>query len=250
MKNISLIFVCFLAANLLLNSACKKEDSPDENTPLTHANLTIQLNHRADGILIQFDSILYQNKAGNKYSLTRLQYYISGLVLTKSNEEKVQLSSVFYVDGRVKNQVLTLSEVPIGSYKSIQFLIGLNPSQNISNSLENTADNINMQWPEVIGGGYHFLKFEGYYLDTINLKQGFTMHIGTNEMLVQHVALPINFSITENHTQNLHLPMNINEWFKNPYSYDFNKDGNYTMAIPSLMTILKNNGNDVFTIQE
>jgi hypothetical protein len=121
------------------------------------------------------------------------------------------------------------------------------PAQNISNSLDNTPENINMQWPEVIGGGYHFLKFEGRYLDSANINQGFTMHIGTNDMPIQHQKIAINVEVVESVSAELELKMNINEWFKNPYTYDFNKDGNYTMAIPELMVLLKNNGYDTFT---
>ena len=36
-----------------------------------------------------------------------------------------------------------------------------------------------MAWPDVMGGGYHFLKLEGHYKKD-SLLAGYAMHIGQN----------------------------------------------------------------------
>ena len=41
-----------------------------------------------------------------------------------------------------------------------------------------------MAWPTAMGGGYHFMKVEGHYLDTSNTIQGFAIHLGKNNNLV------------------------------------------------------------------
>jgi hypothetical protein len=228
--------------------SCKKEEAKIE--PLPNTQLSILLSHQCDGKTVQFDSLLYTNESGSKYSVSRLEYYISGIKLYHTNGEVFRSNIIQYVNGREPNINLGIPNLPAGKYTGIDFLIGMAPAQNVSNSLDNTPENINMQWPEVIGGGYHFLKFEGRYLDSANINQGFTMHIGTNEMLIQHQKISINVEVVESVPAEIQLKMNINEWFKNPYTYDFNKDGNYTMAIPELMVLLKNNGYDTFTNKE
>jgi hypothetical protein len=50
--------------------------------------------------------------------------------------------------------------------------------------LSTTLDNLNMAWPTAMGGGYHFLKMEGHYLDSLNTNQGYAIHIGKNENLM------------------------------------------------------------------
>ena len=228
--------------------SCKKEITPIYQAPNT--NLKINWTHSIDGVPLTMDTIMYVNQSGSKYSVTRCQYYLSGFELTKLDGSKTKLEGIVYGDARQEKHEIKFNGFPAGTYTGIEFLIGLAPDQNISNSLESTEGNINMAWPDVIGGGYHFLKFEGYYLDTSNLKKGFTMHIGTNDMLIHHQKISYSFTVNENENSTINLNMNLNEWFKNPYTYNFNKDGNYTMAIPTLMTLLKNNGSDVFSIKE
>ncbi len=237
----------WLFSSLILGVACKKHVTLE--TTKSNTNLRIEINHFVDNVPLLFDSMLYTNKGGNKYSVTRLNYYLSNIILSNDKGENYNNSGTFYINGRSTSNTINLTEIPPGNYTSMRFLIGLNPTQNTSNSLENNVDNLNMAWPEVIGGGYHFLKFEGYYLDSARTKQGFTMHLGTNDMLVAHQSLPISLLIEENKPDTLGLQMNLNEWFQNPHTWNFNVDGNYTMAIPALMTLLKNNGTDVFTIK-
>ena len=245
MKSIvnTILIGSFLMAFTLYS--CKKEEAKTE--PLPNTSLSILLSHHCDGKIVQYDSLLYTNESGSKYSVSRLEYYISGIRLYNSNGDVFTSNKIQYVNGRELSNKLSIPYLPTGKYTGIDFLIGMAPAQNISNSLDNTPENINMQWPEVIGGGYHFLKFEGRYLDSANINQGFTMHIGTNDMPIQHQKIAINVEVVESVSAELELKMNINEWFKNPYTYDFNKNGNYTMAIPELMMLLKNNGYDTFT---
>ncbi|OYU96424.1 MAG: hypothetical protein CFE21_08490 [Bacteroidetes bacterium B1(2017)] len=236
-----------LLAGLLIIGSCKKDNTESTTNPNTQ--LTLKVTHQVDGKELIFDSMCYVNAGGNKYSVTKLNYYLNGFVLTTKNGDKVYLNGYTYIDGRNPNNQISIGGFSPGTFTNLSFYIGLDPQHNVSGALENSLNNINMAWPEVIGGGYHFLKMEGYYLDSIHAKQGFTMHLGTNEMLVKHVSLPLTITLADNGSSTINLSMNLNEWFKNPHTWDFNKDGNYTMAIPELMTLLKNNGTDVFTIQ-
>jgi hypothetical protein len=43
--------------------------------------------------------------------------------------------------------------------------------------------------------------------------------------------------------------MNLNEWFRNPYTYHFTVDGAATMNDTSAMRKIAENGSDVFTFQ-
>lgn len=241
------IVILILLVLLAGLSACKKENAAQAE--LLNTSLTIELSHEVNGILLEYDSILYQNASGSPYSVSRLEYYISSIKLYKEDGSFIKSDAIYYVNAKAKENKLLVQHLDEGNYIAIDFLIGINPELNISNSLENTGENINMQWPDVIGGGYHFLKLEGRYLDTANVNLGYTMHIGTNEMLIKHKKLAANILIKKDNPSTIKWRMNVNEWFQNPYTYNFNVDGNYTMAIPELMQHLKNNGYDTFHIQ-
>ena len=128
-------------------------------------------------------------------------------------------------------------------YTKAKFYVGLDSAHNISYSLPNTTENLNMAWPEMMGGGYHFMKFEGNYISGTSTF-GFAMHLGRNPYLVE-IELDRIFNIPSQYNLT-NLDMNLNEWFKNPEIYDFDIDGNYSMGDTAAMHKLSNNGIDIF----
>ncbi len=244
MKSKLLLITSLIFAFLV---SCKK----DEDTiykPIDTGELKIALGYHIDNKNLVYDTLQYQNAAGNKYSVTRVFYYISNLRLYKSDNSSNPIQSVTYVDAAKNNSEIRISGIPVGDYNAISFSIGLDTAYNKSNALPETVDNINMAWPDEMGGGYHFLKLEGHYLNASNQEKGYTVHLGTNAALVNHNKLIANIAITKNQTTSIGLKMNINEWFTGPYNYNFNTDGNYTMGDVILMQKIMNNGKDVFTI--
>ncbi len=224
--------------------SCKKD-----TVILEPGALKLALKYRVDGDSLQFDTIKYLNAAGNKYSLYHLEYYISGVSFYKSDGSSFVSNSVFYINAQksVTNSLL-VGNIPQGSYSSISLLIGLDSNTNKTNFLPNILDNINMAWPDAMGGGYHFMKMEGYFKDKADVKQdGYAMHLGRNNNLVT-INLSFPLIITKD-VQTKTLTMNINEWYKNPSNYDFETDGNYSMGLPNAMSKLAQNGKDVFTIK-
>lgn len=235
-----------LLAFLFLFASCKK--STDEGSPIVQSgSANISFSYKIDSNPLVYDTLRYQNAAGNKYSITRLFYYISSISFYKSDNSSITLDKVIYMDAAAPNQILHLDAIPEGSYSYISFCIGVSPSHNITDSLPATYENLFMAWPPDMGGGYHFMKLEGHYLDAQQVERGFTMHLGTNAALVQHNKIPITLTVTKNQTASFSLQMNISEWFTHPYNYNFITDGNYTMGNAPLMQLISNNGKDIFS---
>lgn len=224
-------------------NACKKEDN---TTPPVIPVTTVVLGFAVDNSSFLFDTIAYTNAAGNKYSVSRLQFYLSAFEFENTDGTLSKFDTVCYVDAGVSSsKSFALSNLPAGNYKRMKFLIGLDSLHNVENGLPNTLDNYNMVWPAPMGGGYHFMKMEGTFLvDTI--AYGFAMHVGKNQNKVT-INIVKNFSIGAT-ASTLNLKMNLNEWFTNPSNYDFNIDGNYSMADSAAMAKLTKNGTDVFTL--
>lgn len=227
---------------LMMTSACNKE----EPTPVGNAN--IELEYSVDGQLLQFDTIRYLNEAGNNYSVNSLEYYLSDFTFINSDEIIYKAPEIQYVNARsVSRNQFSLKNVPAGDYDCLELTIGLSPENNISNSLPDSIYNFNMFWPDVMGGGYHFMKLEGHYLDSTGNFTGYTMHLGVNGNAVRVKLCGLQIQVKENAPVTIRLNMNINEWYQNPSVYDFSIDGNYTMGIDSLMQKLSANGADVFS---
>ena len=70
------------------------------------------------------------------------------------------------------------------------------------------------------------------------------MHLGENGYQVL-IDKPISITAVENGSNHITISIDAMEWFSNPYSFDFEIDGNYTMGIPELMQKLTDNGSTV-----
>lgn len=237
--------LALLACIAVVFNACKK-DNEEEPAPVANT-LNVQLTFNHDGTPVQFDTIMFQQAAGYPMSITRLQFYISNIQLIKEDSTLVDISDYQYVDAREATTHAFKLTLPVtGHFVGLKLQLGLDSAHNISDALPALSEHQNMAWPEMMGGGYHFMKFEGQYVDSTGTF-GYAMHVGTNPYLVDCV-IPAHFNLTTGNNT-IGLSMNVNEWFKNPAIYDFNIDGNYSMGVMAAMMKLKQNGIDIFSKQ-
>jgi hypothetical protein len=224
-------------------AGCTKDESlPLANPAGPAAWLTVH--HHVDGNELLFDTIVYTNEAGEQYSTSRLEYYLSDLVLLgDGGTPNDTLHGPWYINGRVNNPIV-IDRFRPGTYSGAEVLLGLPPALNLSGALPNTLENINMAWPEPMGGGYHFLKLEGHFISQGQVS-GFAMHLGTNEALPR-CLLPQSFSVP-GASGTLDLRFNINEVFRTPHVHALDS-GNYTMGSAVLMEQLRENCTDAFSI--
>ena len=233
MKTKVLLIIAIVAG---VFAGCKKEK--DSGT------VNLNISYAVDGVPLNFDTMMYQNEAGNQFSVTRLEYYISNISFHKNDGSIFTTNLIQYINARTAStNQFSFNDVPNGNYTKITFNIGIDSARNYTYGLPATTENNNMLWPEPMGGGYHFMKLEGYFADN-GSTPGFATHIGTNSCLVS-IDHPINFSVDGN-TYDMQLTMNINEWYKNPEIYDFNTDGGYSMGNMMAMMKIAGNGSDVF----
>ena len=226
---------------LLLAAACKKEAKPSEQT----GNLVLHVSASNDSDRFDFDSLGLNHPAGYTYSVTRLQFYLSGFQLHHQDGRNVKYNSPLYFDLHTSTtKSCSMPALPPGNYTGIDFYVGLDSLQNKTGALPVTVENTNMAWPDGMGGGYHFMKLEGNFKDKSGT-HGFAMHLGKNKHLVS-IKLLRTFSVSATSNNTLALRMNLAEWFRNPSLYDFNTDANYSMGSDAAMFKLKNNGQDIF----
>lgn len=234
----------FLFLFILSLVSCSKDDDP---TPVVSNKLTLNLGFVSGSSPLQFDTIMYSNAAGNVYSVSRLQFYVSNIQLIKPDSSLVNISEFNYVDARVSSTLSITQTLPQkGSFIGMKLQLGLDTTHNKTNFLPAIAENINMAWPDMMGGGYHFMKFEGIYIDGLSFP-GFAMHLGRNPY-VANCVISHAFVLAEG-SNTMNLVMDLNEWFTNPHTYDFNVDGNSSMGDPNDLLKLSQNGTDIFKLQ-
>lgn len=239
--------LALLAAALVLPSCRKEESASPAAPPLPPSTSTaLVLEHHVDGAQLAFDTISYVNEAGHAFSVTRLEYYVSEIILRGADccgTPDHVIPGPFYINGTMSNR-FELGTLPAGEYTGATLLLGLPASLNVTGALPNTMSNVNMAWPDMMGGGYHFMKFEGHFLNGTT-PTGYAMHIGRNENLPV-CDMPQSFAL-HGQAGTLTLRFNLNEVFRDPHTYDL-PSGSYSMGSMMLMGLLKDNCANAFTI--
>ena len=229
--------------------SCKK--------PADCGDLSVNIGYSVNDNPLITDSLCYHNEAGNEFMITEIQWFISNMELQNELGAWNTLEpKIFYIDTNIpENQTIRVNHVPAGRYKTLRFTFGLDENDNRT-GLFNNPPELEMFWPEPLGGGYHYMKLNGKYLDAEGRLAPMAIHlgIGQNEDFTEFyqnyfiVEIPIDFNVKANIENQLDLTMVIDNWFRNPNTIDFNELGSHIMQNQTAQQALKENGLDVFAI--
>lgn len=223
-------------------SSCKK----DEDVPAP-AKLRLSLSHGVHDAPLIFDSLLYRNGAGELYSISRLNYFLSSITFYQGNAAVYSIDTVAYIDAK-NPYTFIIPELSSFSYDSVSYYIGVPAARNMHGMLEATFDNVAMEWPDGMGGGYHFLKLEGHWSDSGSVV-GYTVHLGTDPYLV-HGGFKASGHVNAGATNTIALHMDVGEWLEHPHNFSFETDGVYTMGNAALMQKIMEDGKDVIGLKQ
>jgi len=252
----SMLFIC-------LFSSCKKDKEELPPKPVLNVgHIQLVFAHYVDGLTLQKDTMKYINQAGNEYEVDEVKYFISDVIFYASGGLAKQVTSIpiKYIDIDIPSTLTwNISETfPAGVYDSIAFRFGIIKSKNISNMFVNPPE-VNLAWPEILGGGYHLMQINGKWKDSIQQIENFNSHIGLgrvingNDTTFVDNSFPVSlansgFTLVKNDTSKIQIIMNIESWYKTPYTYNHNHYGQMIMQNQEAMHILSANGYDVFTV--
>lgn len=229
--------------------------------------ISIDFSFSVDTNLVMLDTCMYVNAAGNRYEISEIQFFISELVLQKADGTSVAItsdSSAHYVDLDLPHTLCwkPTDAIPEGEYTSVSFVFGLSPRWNKTSFYVNAPEN-NMSWPALLGGGYHYMKINGKWLNPSGVLVPFCLHTGRGSIYDEAstvseyvensftVVLPLHHFVIQPHqTTSLGLLMNVNQWFDSPNIFDFNVFGGSIMQNQQAQELLKENGKNVFTIAD
>ena len=240
-----------MLACLALFSACHKND--DTGTIDLGIDYTIN-----EGPLV-LDTLRYSNEAGNHLMITEIQWFISNVELQDQQGRWTPFGkddNIYYIDTDIQETHQIISrDLPTGHYQAIRFTFGLDEADNVTGRFPNPPE-ANMFWPEPLGGGYHYMKMNGRWLNESQELVPFNLHLGVGQnadktaFYPNHfsVVLPIDLDLEASHKNQIQLTMVIDNWFRNPHTYDLNHFGGAIMQNQEAQQALKENGHDVFQI--
>lgn len=262
MKNLFKVLVIVLAATFLFPSCEKDKQTIEDPTvpPPTSVGTTttgvtgsmkVEFHNMVDSDPLEYGKI-YTNPNGDPYTVNKFNYFISNIVLTKTDNSKVTIANQYQIIEQADDTTRTikLNGIPEGSYKSIGLLLGVDSARNNSGAQSggldpNYASDMYWGWNQ----GYIFLKLEG--TSDSSASKSITFHMGGSkgtyktqrEFAIDFIATEA--SVNKGSTPTLHLNVNVNEMFKNPNLIRFSVNSNAQSAGTKLAKTIADNYADM-----
>ncbi|MEZ4907388.1 MAG: MbnP family protein [Saprospiraceae bacterium] len=241
------MFYLFVSLIAILFSACS-----DKNE---ETNIKFNFTFNWDGNtvnLLDFNNTQFTNEKGTILTITRMRYLLSNIKLYRS-EDSIIVGAYNLVDLTNSSGLEYDPEIkiPSGSYDSLSFTFGFDSIDNLQSYPD--LNTVNWNWPTLLGGGYHFMQYEGKFIDNDGLEQPYAYHMGTARK-AENVFEQNYFNVTfknldfKNGDANIEIQMNIAEWFKDPYTWDLNTYSTPLMPNYDAQKLMNANGRNVFSL--
>jgi hypothetical protein len=247
---------------VILFGSCHKEKTGPGKINLKFAEIV-------DGQPLKADTLMYMNEAGNNYLVTEVQYFISKPVIYYIDGTSYTIKDsqgIHYTDNDIagSHNWNIPDDIPAGIVDSIVFIFGLDEETNKTGLFLNPPES-NMFWPDALGGGYHYMKLNGKWLDTNNMLSPFNFHLGIGQtydttgqvtgFVQNYFKVVFNLTyysypyleIKPDQPAEVVITMNIESWFKTPHTWDFNEMPGMMMMNQDAIRKACENGDDVFT---
>ena len=245
--------VLFLLTGLLTLSSCS---SPEKEVSATVA---IRFSHNWENTPVtstDFNTVKFTNENGEMLSIERLRYLVSNVILTSASNEVYELSSYQLVNLGEGQVTIESNEIPAGDYK-LSFVFGFTDNENTDGSYLD-LNTVSFNVPRMLGGGYHFMQFDGKYVGQNLAPAGFNYHViravnreDPNNLVFQDTSFKIDLGVvTIATTAEIEIKMNIAEWFKNPNTWDLNTLNTVLMPNFDAQILMHQNGKSVFSLGE
>jgi len=244
-----------LAAGIFLQ-ACKKDTKDPDPTPVVpneKGSATITINNTIDNAPLQLGT-MFKNINGDSIKVNKYMYYISNVVLTKSDGAKFVEPASYHLINQADNATwsFNLTNIPAGNYKSVSFLIGVDSLSNVSGAQEgDLAPSKGMFWTWTTG--YIMLKLEGYSPQSGAAGGGITYHVGgfkgvNNTLRTVNINFTGDLVVSKSGNPKLKIKSELNQLFKNPVDIQVSSLY-YVMSMGADAVKLADNYKDMFTFE-
>ena len=162
------------------------------------ADLRVDFLPQFNGAPLAFDVLRNQTAAGQKISVTRLDFLASDISLRRDDGTWLEQKNWFaFISARDGKTNFTLENIPAGNYNAIRFQIGLPPEINHGDAAQWPANHpLNPDVNHLYWGWskeYVFLALEGGWQNG-GKESGFSYHIATDRQLMT-VEMPVQLDL-------------------------------------------------------
>lgn len=246
------IFLLFLFSLLL---SC----SSNNDIEVDKVSIAFQFSHSwqdSPVTNIDFNDFKFTNENGETLSIERLRYVVSDVVLTHQSGVITRLNEHKLIDVTNNDLVYTTAaEILPGNYTSVAIRFGLSKEYNLDDAYPDLNTSV-FNVGDMLGGGYHYMQFDGKFIDANSNQAPFNFHVipavdlsMLNPPQPEDTSIVLNLGgmlITESST--ITINMDLYEWFSNPNLWDLNLLSTSLMPNYSAQILMNQNANSVFSL--
>ena len=230
--------------------------SLDDSQPNVDTSITFEFTHQWGDQTFTFNDLgitTLINENDDELIIERLRYLISNIRLYNENGNTMLLQGYSLVELNNNSSLsFTVKDyIPKGNYSKISFTFGFSPQNNKSGEYPD-LNSAGWNWPEDLGGGYHFLQMDGTFT-TLGGQEPFNFHMGTARNSIgvfesNHVNIILDQAFTIDELNTIKIRMDISEWFKNPNTWDLNEYNTDLMGNYDAQKMMNENAGSVFSL--
>ena len=214
--------------------------------------VTLKFTQNWDGVPItssDFNDFKFRNQHGETISISDLRYLLSNITVG-SKTKNYQLINM----GENSGLELHFEQVEQG-VNIMKFRFGFSDADNKDGEYQD-LNSVSFNVPGMLGGGYHYMQFDGKYKDTNNQDANFNYHtlravnrIDPANLIFQDTSFEVDLGTVEiSKNATIEIKMNIAEWFKNPNIWNLNELNTVLMPNFEAQKLMSDNGKSVFSL--
>jgi hypothetical protein len=231
--------------------SCTKDEAilqPEEGT----TELTLQFQATVNNTDLVPVTKWYTNVYGDSFTVSKFNYYISGLKFKREDGMVFSEPESYHLIKHVESKTsFVISNLPLGNYTEVEFMIGVDSLHNVSGSQSGDLDPAQQMFWDW-NTGYIFYKLEGLYKTSSSIERSdFGWHIGvysgkfaTQQICKINLVNPI--SAKKDKPSKLYFKVKVEEVFSSPHAIGFD----YFNQNNNLQTLLElsQNYKDMFVV--
>jgi hypothetical protein len=264
MKKLSSILIL---AIIFFTTSCKKDGDKNIIPEDGNGALEIQFDNKVGSEELTLNADWYLNANGDSMKFSTVKYFVSNFKLTREDDSVfiVPKDSCYFLISEAEDstQTVIIKNVPLGKYKKVAFIIGVDSAKSCSPITERTGSlstaggmSAGMYWQW--NSGYIFVKVEGSSPQSTNIDKSFKYHIGLfggyltptiNNIKNVELTVPSGGTINvlnKKTIPNVHMNVDILQVFNGDTNININ--ANSEIMVSTLSAFVANNYKNMFTI--
>lgn len=260
MKTIKIIVLSITLTGLVMS--CKKDtkEPANNNTNTTNpatgnGKIILQFEAMFGDSALVLNSKNYVTANNDTLKISTFKYYISNIEMIKLDNSTYKVPESYYLVNHNLNSTysFTLNNIPVGQYKGIKMLIGVDSARNVSGVQSGDLDpSKGMFWSW--STGYIMLKLEGTSPQSGSVSKSLFFHIGGYSgtySALKWIAPSFNSgtaNVTTSSTPVIHFKTDASEIFKTPYTINFSTTYDVAMLGP-IAKMISDNYADMISVK-